>query len=107
MLIVETHDGETVTADQIRAHLETLIVRWLMPDDIVFGPVPLTATGKIDKKCSAANIVIISAPSTEAGPDTGSARHSPALKPFDRPAPHIGWSLALSPDRSLAVAIGR
>ncbi len=50
LLIIETHDGEVVTATQIRAHLEALVVRWWMPDDIVFDTVPLTATGKIDKK---------------------------------------------------------
>jgi fatty-acyl-CoA synthase len=32
------------------AFLEPRIVRWWMPDDIIFATVPLTATGKIDKK---------------------------------------------------------
>ena len=26
------------------------VVKWWLPDAIVIGPVPLTATGKIDKK---------------------------------------------------------
>jgi len=50
LLVIETHDGEAVSAEQIRTHLETRIVRWWMPDDILFDVVPLTATGKIDKK---------------------------------------------------------
>jgi fatty-acyl-CoA synthase len=50
LLVIETHEGETLAAEAIRAHLETRIVRWWMPDDILFDTVPLTATGKIDKK---------------------------------------------------------
>ncbi|SEH19673.1 fatty-acyl-CoA synthase [Sphingopyxis sp. YR583] len=50
LLVIETHEGETVAADAIRTHLETRVVRWWMPDDILFDTVPLTATGKIDKK---------------------------------------------------------
>ena len=50
LLVIETHEGATVAADTIRAHLESRVVRWWMPDDILFDTVPLTATGKIDKK---------------------------------------------------------
>ncbi|WP_293843802.1 hypothetical protein [Sphingopyxis sp.] len=50
LLVIETHEGQAVTADAIRAHLETKVVRWWLPDDILFATVPLTATGKIDKK---------------------------------------------------------
>lgn len=50
LLIIEAHDGEAVTAEQVRARLETRVVRWWLPDDILFDIVPLTATGKIDKK---------------------------------------------------------
>ena len=50
LLVIEAHEGEAVTAEAIRAHLETRVVRWWMPDDILFDTVPLTATGKIDKK---------------------------------------------------------
>ena len=32
------------------AHLEPHIVKWWMPDAVIFDRVPLTATGKIDKK---------------------------------------------------------
>ena len=31
-------------------YLAPRIVKWWMPDDVVFDAVPLTATGKIDKK---------------------------------------------------------
>ena len=48
--MIETHEGQVVTATDIRAHLETKVVRWWLPDDILFAKVPLTATGKIDKK---------------------------------------------------------
>ncbi len=50
ILVIETHAGQVVTATDIRAHLETKVVRWWLPDDILFAKVPLTATGKIDKK---------------------------------------------------------
>ena len=50
VLIVETHDGAEVTADQMRDFLAPRIAKWWMPDDVVFAKVPLTATGKIDKK---------------------------------------------------------
>ncbi|MEJ6011171.1 long-chain fatty acid--CoA ligase [Novosphingobium aquae] len=50
ILIVEPHEGEMLTVSAVRAYLEPLLVRWWMPDAIIIEPVPLTATGKIDKK---------------------------------------------------------
>ena len=50
ILIVEVHDGQTVTPEQIHAYLEPRVVRWWLPDSILIAPVPLNATGKIDKK---------------------------------------------------------
>jgi acyl-CoA synthetase (AMP-forming)/AMP-acid ligase II len=50
LLAIEPHDGAEVSPDDVRAFLEPRIVRWWMPDAIVITPVPLTATGKIDKK---------------------------------------------------------
>ena len=50
VLIVEAHDGADVTAEQMRDYLAPRIAKWWMPDDVVFAKVPLTATGKIDKK---------------------------------------------------------
>jgi fatty-acyl-CoA synthase len=50
ILIVEAHEGETVTQERMRDFLEPRIRRWWMPDAIISAAVPLTATGKIDKK---------------------------------------------------------
>lgn len=50
LLVIEPHTLGAVTAEQIMAYLEPRIVKWWMPDAIVIDEVPLTATGKIDKK---------------------------------------------------------
>lgn len=50
LLVIEAHDGQSVSKADVMAFLEPRIVRWWMPDDIIFATVPLTATGKIDKK---------------------------------------------------------
>jgi len=50
ILIVEPHTGEAVDEHTIRAFLEPRITRWWMPDAVFIAEVPLTATGKIDKK---------------------------------------------------------
>jgi len=50
LLAIEPHEGETVTAEAVLAFLEPRIVKWWMPDAVIITPVPLTATGKIDKK---------------------------------------------------------
>jgi acyl-CoA synthetase (AMP-forming)/AMP-acid ligase II len=50
VLVIETHDGARVDEGQVRDYLSTRIVKWWMPDAVVFDVVPLTATGKIDKK---------------------------------------------------------
>jgi fatty-acyl-CoA synthase len=50
LLVIEAHDGEPPTREAVLAFLSTRIVKWWMPDDVVFDAVPLTATGKIDKK---------------------------------------------------------
>jgi 3-(methylthio)propionyl---CoA ligase len=50
VLIIECMDGTNVTEIDIIAWLEPRIVKWWMPDKIIFDTVPLTATGKIDKK---------------------------------------------------------
>jgi acyl-CoA synthetase (AMP-forming)/AMP-acid ligase II len=50
LLVIETHEGESVTKDEVLEYLAPRIVKWWTPDDVVFAPVPLTATGKIDKK---------------------------------------------------------
>ncbi len=50
IMIVEPHAGSEVTGEIMAAWLEPRIVRWWMPDRIIIATVPLTATGKIDKK---------------------------------------------------------
>lgn len=50
IMIVERHTGADLDEAQVRAFLEPRIARWWMPDRIIFEPVPMTATGKIDKK---------------------------------------------------------
>lgn len=50
VLIIETKAGATITEAEIMAWLEPRLVKWWLPDRIFFADVPLTATGKIDKK---------------------------------------------------------
>jgi 3-(methylthio)propionyl---CoA ligase len=50
ILIVEAHEGSEVTKDDVLTYVAPLIVKWWIPDDVIFARVPLTATGKIDKK---------------------------------------------------------
>lgn len=50
ILVVEPMEGAALTEADVLAWLEPRLVRWWMPDRILFEAVPLTATGKIDKK---------------------------------------------------------
>jgi acyl-CoA synthetase (AMP-forming)/AMP-acid ligase II len=50
LMIIEVHEGADLSQEDVHAFLEPLVVRWWLPDDIIFAGVPLTATGKIDKK---------------------------------------------------------
>jgi fatty-acyl-CoA synthase len=50
ILVIEAHEGADVTKADVLAYLEPHIVKWWTPDDVVFAKVPLTATGKVDKK---------------------------------------------------------
>ena len=50
VLVIEPHEGELVTADDVLAFLDGRIIKWWTPDAVEIAPVPLTATGKIDKK---------------------------------------------------------
>ncbi|MDB5454540.1 MAG: long-chain fatty acid--CoA ligase [Caulobacter sp.] len=50
LLVIETHDGADLDKAAVLAFLTPLIVKWWTPDDVIFAAVPLTATGKIDKK---------------------------------------------------------
>jgi fatty-acyl-CoA synthase len=50
ILIIEPHDDVTLDIDQIRKWISPKLVKWWLPDLITIDKVPLTATGKIDKK---------------------------------------------------------
>jgi 3-(methylthio)propionyl---CoA ligase len=50
LLIVELQDGAVLEEQTIFRFLKDQVARWWLPDDVVFGKIPLTATGKIDKK---------------------------------------------------------
>lgn len=50
LLVIEAHEGAEIGKDEVLAYLAPRIVKWWTPDDVVFAAVPLTATGKIDKK---------------------------------------------------------
>ena len=50
ILILETHDGADLTTQVALDFLAPHIVKWWTPDLVIFDTVPLTATGKIDKK---------------------------------------------------------
>ena len=50
LLVIEAQAEHAPTKDEVLRYLAPRIVKWWMPDDVVFAPVPLTATGKIDKK---------------------------------------------------------
>lgn len=50
VMLVELHDGAVLAEGDVVDYLAPRIAKWWMPDRIIFGPVPLTATGKIDKK---------------------------------------------------------
>jgi acyl-CoA synthetase (AMP-forming)/AMP-acid ligase II len=49
--------GASVTGEQVLAHLGTRFAKWQLPDEIVFvDALPLTSTGKLDKKVIRANL---------------------------------------------------
>lgn len=50
ILVIEAHDGITLSPDAVNQYLAPHIAKWWMPDLVIFDAVPLTATGKIDKK---------------------------------------------------------
>jgi fatty-acyl-CoA synthase len=50
VLVIEPHEGANLTREKVLDFLQPLIVKWWTPDAVVFDAVPLTATGKIDKK---------------------------------------------------------
>tara|TARA_Y100000052_G_scaffold27486_1_gene35676 strand:- start:68434 stop:70077 length:1644 start_codon:yes stop_codon:yes gene_type:complete len=50
LLIVQLHEGQTATKEEILKQLEGKIAKWWTPDDVAFvDAIPLGATGKINK----------------------------------------------------------
>lgn len=50
IILIEAHEGADLSEQQVLAYLAPRIVKWWTPDRVLFGQVPLTATGKINKK---------------------------------------------------------
>jgi fatty-acyl-CoA synthase len=50
VLVIEPHDNANLCKENVLEFLSPRIVKWWTPDAVVFDTVPLTATGKIDKK---------------------------------------------------------
>ncbi len=50
VLVVEAHAGANLDRAAIEAYLLPRIAKWWLPDRVFFDAVPMTATGKIDKK---------------------------------------------------------
>ena len=51
ILLVKLKDGESATKEDFLKFLEGKVVKWWLPDDVLFvADIPLGATGKIDKK---------------------------------------------------------
>jgi len=44
-------DGSDITTELILEHCTEIFAKWQLPDDVIFvDQIPLTSTGKIDKK---------------------------------------------------------
>lgn len=50
ILIVEPHDDGELPREDLLVFLGTHVAKWWLPERIYFDSVPLTATGKVDKK---------------------------------------------------------
>jgi acyl-CoA synthetase (AMP-forming)/AMP-acid ligase II len=50
LLVVEPHPGSIVTPEAVRIFLSERVTKWWLPETILIADVPLTATGKVDKK---------------------------------------------------------
>ena len=49
--LVVLGDGASVTAEQVLEHCSTAFAKWQLPDEVLFvDSIPLTSTGKMDKK---------------------------------------------------------
>ena len=50
ILVIECMPECSLNEANVRAWLEPRLVKWWLPDQIIFADVPLTATGRTDKK---------------------------------------------------------
>ena len=57
MALVVLDPGAEVTAEAIIEHCGTAFAKWQLPDDVLFvDRIPLTSTGKMDKKVVRADL---------------------------------------------------
>lgn len=55
--LVVLEPGKEVTADAVLAHCATAFAKWQLPDDVLYvDAIPLTSTGKMDKKIVRADL---------------------------------------------------
>ena len=72
-LIVQT-PGSSLSAEQIRDHCASAFARWQLPDDVLFvESIPLTSTGKMDKKVVRADLAEQGYQLPELRPEAGQA----------------------------------
>jgi acyl-CoA synthetase (AMP-forming)/AMP-acid ligase II len=50
VLIVEAHEGAEIDSERVVEFIRPLVAKWWLPDEVIFATIPLTSTGKIDKK---------------------------------------------------------
>ena len=48
--VVELAEGASLDLETLRARLAETLPAWQLPDDLLFRKIPLTGTGKMDKK---------------------------------------------------------
>lgn len=50
LLVVEPLPGVAITREAVIDFMAPRVAKWWLPEDVIFASVPLTATGKLDKK---------------------------------------------------------
>ena len=57
IVLIVLNDGQSISMDQILEHCVSRFARWQLPDDVLtVNTLPLTSTGKLDKKTIRANL---------------------------------------------------
>ena len=55
--LIVLEPGKKVTQEQVLAHCETAFAKWQLPDEVLYiDAIPLTSTGKMDKKVGRADL---------------------------------------------------